>query len=889
MASVGEAIDLAKGSGPQSAQAIDAIDAHRRGVARSLLASNEPEDILAQRLGEVAALAAAAFPWDPVAEDFELANTILEQWRVGAAPPSNVLMAAMALAPAHHFPQPSRLALIPAWLRLHYGLFLLASPPLFLLIGEADRYADHCTNVMERFKEAIFDDCLPEALNLARITAQANPTMNYFSESSMREYFRLRSMIIEWDLIQQGANLTCEFPSVVSSAKKVGILHRSFAVDTEAYFLLGRLEGRNRDDLDIILYVIDDSETSLSSRISGCFDRVVTLPTGLSSSVEKIRQDHLDLCLISNNIAGGLSPETSMAAHRLARVQVTNGSSPITPGFSNLDIFLSSETNDSSPRAPDEYEEALVRLEGSACYFSYPPLDSSDYSFSRSFLGIEEDQTAFMSASNYFKITPELLTAWAQILARAPETYLILMPFNPTWGVAYPITLFTRRLTRELARFGVAPNRVKLVTNKNRAELQAVMAVADIYLDSFPYSGSVSLIDPLLAGLPVVARDGDLYRTALAASALRLEGLESAVCADANSYIERAVKLARDLTYRAAEAARVRQAATPSLQCVRTEPLVQKFATFCKTVIAASARHTAMLRGSTPESLRAMAVEAGRFALLNARPALRRLAETGIVEQLLTPYVETLTEEGVASRRAVDAHAGRGEMSRAFLRAGLVVEMFEPDLGYAASLGEAAKEFAGFATHHPIEFFSSIARSSSGPNQGAVPAAAPIDRLTRISPVAIGADHRQPPNGVDVLNIDAGGAELSLLQTIDLSVLAPRLVMTRFGQQVGLRDSDELRQGMAVMNTAGYNAVLFVYRNQENVGAASSGVELVDIAFDETSLTGGQEPFGHAVFYRQRDTVFLACLVQLLENFGPARSRPAFASVRMESFSAIER
>ena len=106
---------------------------------------------------------------------------------------------------------------------------------------------------------------------------------------------------------------------------------------------------------------MDASRTTLSEIFQASTDRIVPLPADLKAAVDTIRRDALDICLIALNVTWGVPPQTFLAAHRLARVQVIGAASPVTTGLSSADLFLSGTSNNAVDAASD-YQEHLVRL-----------------------------------------------------------------------------------------------------------------------------------------------------------------------------------------------------------------------------------------------------------------------------------------------------------------------------------------------------------------------------------------------------------------------------------------------------------------------------------------------------------------------------------------------
>jgi hypothetical protein len=808
-----EVLQAASGGGDDAVGAIQMLEAHRRGLARSFLNSAEPEAGLAARLQEVAVLAISGFPWEPIAEDYELAQAILERLAMQPAPAPNVLMAAMALAPAHHFPPPPRLLLVPQWLRPLYARFLLARAPIFLHAGEADRYAAHGALAMAAVRQAIFEDQLPDSDELASATMGADSTLIYFNGQSLKPYFRDKAQIAEWALLRSNHRLGFGF-SLHSNAKpRIGVLHRTLAPGTETYHLLAHLEGRDRAAAEVRIYFLDAAPNALTEAFRPWVDEFVQLAGDTGAAVAQIRRDRLDLCFMTNNLGWGLTREAAIAAHRLAKVQVVSGACPATPGFSVSDIFLSSRTNDPTPQAQDDYVERLAFLPGAVGHFAYAhDRDPATLSCARSNLGIPDDHVFFFSGANYYKITPEVLEAWAEILAETPRSSLGLMPFNPNWGGNYPLALFLRRLNRTLARFGVAPSRVRLIGQvPTRADLLAVMGLADVYLDSFPYSGACSLVDPLLVGLPIVECAGTRLRTAQGGSLLRGEDLGDAVCPDVDAYVARAVGLARDRTVR--DQARARAiAASSSLSCLRTTPYAKRFERFCLDAISAAEADGKRLLAAGEARLCERIEQAAARALTDPAPAARWLGEADLVLQLFGPYLETLEAEGQASIRVV-------------------------------SIGDA-------------------------PGVSTWPASAPAVQeqafaagQNREAGEAVGSAH--------LVRIDATQSGFDLLQRLEGSADRPKLVAARFDAALPGQTARELEQIVAAMRARGYAAVLFEHRR----AGPAWGAVLADVATHIERLGVRGDGFGTVVFYQAGDTAFLALLADLLDKAGPAPQR----------------
>jgi predicted O-linked N-acetylglucosamine transferase (SPINDLY family) len=109
------------------------------------------------------------------------------------------------------------------------------------------------------------------------------------------------------------------------------------------------------------------------------------------------------------------------------------------------------------------------------------------------------------------------------------------------------------RLGAAFERAGLDPAEfVTFVPWQSRPAFYGLMQRADVYLDTVGFSGFNTAMQALECGLPVVTREGRFLRGRLASGPLRRAGLSELVAASDEAYIDIAVRLARDRTYREA-------------------------------------------------------------------------------------------------------------------------------------------------------------------------------------------------------------------------------------------------------------------------------------------------------------------------------------------------
>lgn len=864
------------GGGQASVAAIEALAVRRHDLATTLLAAGDDAVAVDACLPDAEDLGVSGLPYQAGAGDEGLLARIGEQL-AGERPPANAVMAAMTLAPAHHFPAPLDLKILPESLQLPYARYITASPAMFERAGEADQFGRHRLQAIERLHAAVFHDRLPLAGKIAEIGAGASNLMLYFSGLNLWPYFRRRAELLEWHLGELHFSLHHLPPLAAHARTRIGILHGGLEPGTETYYLLGHLAAR-LPGLEVILYLERDPAGPLAPEFARRTDRIVTLPRNIAAAAAQIRADELDVLLISRNITAVESAAAKLAAHRLARVQVIGTASPVTSGLSSADFFLSGEMNDPDASAQDHYEENLARLPGLVTAYAYGfDRDPPTRSFSRADFGISGAEVVFFSAANCFKIVPEVLRAWLHILVAVPGSRLVLIPYNPNWFDSYATSLFQRRIARQCAECGVASERITVLDAvPARADLHAAMAMADIYLDSFPFAGACSLVDPLQVGLPIVAMDGATFRSSVAASILRATCLDHMVCPDVESYVARACALAGDTALRQRERDEVRQLDPSLLPCTWTAPLAQEFSEFVRTAAAAWSSRADTLRTLQPDDLKDRIRDLAGTLRRRQSAGYRQLTDLALITQCLHPYLQTLKAEGVPAGRIVDVGACLGEASMPFLRGGWRVDMFEPDpeclqpLTAICAAFPQARHFAAAVTGAPAGPLTFHKRSLGLSGLGASPYAAEGRDVT-VPSTTLTAVYGPAKLQADLLKIDAEGFDLEILAGVDIRSLAPKAVMLEVGTAFARQTPTAIRAAIARMRDEGYGVAAFSNRPLEGFGVSNWSCELDHFAFGEVVSSG--EMAGNLIFFREDDTTFLACLLLLLESFLPARQR----------------
>ncbi|MEM1171161.1 MAG: glycosyltransferase [Cyanobacteria bacterium P01_H01_bin.35] len=447
---------------------------------------------------------------------------------------------------------------IPKWFVNDYIKFMIDAPNYFQEIGEADKYYRYTLNWINYLHQRIFSNSDSKIWqDMAWFVAHKyNFIPLYFNNENLKDIYIKRAEIMELGLQSRGFNLDYVFPERAANRNKIrlGILSSHFIPQTETFSTLPFFEHLDKTKFEIILYAKSTSEYPLEKYCQSRAERFIKLPDNLISQVETIRNDDLDILLIGTNVTAITNPITLLALHRLARIQVTSTSSCVTTGMRHIDYYISGKLTEPPEEAKQQYQEKLITLKGAAHCFNYYATEPEKpvVKPSRESWGVNDKNIVFVSGANFYKIIPELRETWAKIIAAVPNSILVLYPFNPNWTNSYQAsTIFVNDMRSIFKKYGIDKKRLIVIkTLPSRSDIKECLKLCDIYLDSYPFAGVNSLIEPLEIGIPIVTKNGNSFRSLMGSALLRALSIPDLIADSEAEYINLAIKVANNSEFR---------------------------------------------------------------------------------------------------------------------------------------------------------------------------------------------------------------------------------------------------------------------------------------------------------------------------------------------------
>ncbi len=359
----------------------------------------------------------------------------------------------------------------------------------------------------------------------------------HYLDDGLREDQRAAAAVVE-----RLARAALGTPRCAAAPRTHGRLRIGFASAQGIDHTVGRLfagfiAGLDRSRFEVIAIHLGARPQDAQSLVP-LADAVLGPIHGLRGWVAALEDARLD-ALVWLDI--GMDGTTqALSALRFAPLQCVLWGHPVTTGLSSIDVFLGAEG-----MAPDEpaarYSERFVALPGIGISLPSPPV------LPRS--PRQDSGPTLLCAQSVYKLLPLHDALFARILAAAPAARLVLAP--AALGRLRERLIARMRPVFEAHGVDFA-RRVTVHPRLPDAGFRALLADADLVLDSLGWSGGWTSLQALAQGVPVLTCAGDDLRARHSRAFLSRIGLDGAlVVGDPGAYVRRAIELAIDASARA--------------------------------------------------------------------------------------------------------------------------------------------------------------------------------------------------------------------------------------------------------------------------------------------------------------------------------------------------
>lgn len=315
---------------------------------------------------------------------------------------------------------------------------------------------------------------------------------------------------------------------------RVGYLSSDFNQHPVGFLLTDLISLHDRSAFEVIgLSIGVDDKSPVRRHYERTFDSFVDLVgKTLEQAVALVKALELDILVDLNGHTVGRARGISGAY--AAGVQVTWLGYPGTFGGPIFDYTIADPYTVPELDLP-QFSEKIVRLPDT--YQCNVPRRPSGRVMTRADCGLPENAFVFCSFNDPRKITRPMVALWCRILKDVPDGVFWVHANN---------RLAEKNIRRAAAEEGIAAERIIIAPVLPLADHFQRLGLADLFLDTFPYSGHTTCSDALAMGLPVLTLPGRGMGSRVAASLVTLHGFPELVAADAEDYVAKAKAYAAD-------------------------------------------------------------------------------------------------------------------------------------------------------------------------------------------------------------------------------------------------------------------------------------------------------------------------------------------------------
>ncbi len=330
---------------------------------------------------------------------------------------------------------------------------------------------------------------------------------------------------------------------------KIGYLSQCLRTHSVGWLARWLFQHHDREKFQIYAYLInaEGRQDSLQDWYVSQVDEAYQFPMGSREIPDQISEDEIDILIELDSIT--LDVTCEIMAVKTAPIQVTwlgwDASEVPTIDYYIADPYVLPDN------AQEYYSETIWRLPQT--YIAVDGFEVGVPTLRRDQLNIPSDAVIYMSSQMGYKYNPKTAKMQIQILKQVPNSYFLIKGFKKQDIV----TEFFIQLAQEE---GINPDRLKFLSGVPTSAIhRANLAIADVFLDTYPYNGATTTLETLWMEVPMVTRVGQQFASRNSYTMMMNAGITEGIAWTDEEYIEWGIRLGTDEVLRQQVAWKLRQ------------------------------------------------------------------------------------------------------------------------------------------------------------------------------------------------------------------------------------------------------------------------------------------------------------------------------------------
>jgi predicted O-linked N-acetylglucosamine transferase (SPINDLY family) len=263
------------------------------------------------------------------------------------------------------------------------------------------------------------------------------------------------------------------------------------------------------------------------------------LPSDIKPVIEQIISDQIDILIDLESLTSNIISE--ILAYKPVPIQVS-WMGYDSSGLSTMDYMIA-DPYVLPENAQEYYQERIWRLPHT--YLAVDGFEIFAPTLKRQDLDIPEDKIVYFSSQNGWKRNPENIKLQLEIIKNVSNSLLLLKGLGDKENM--------QQLFYNLAaEIGVDQDRLKFLPQFPCEEIYRanLQELADIVLDTYPYSGATTTLETLWLGIPIVTKVGQQWAARNSYAFMMNAGITEGIAWSDQEYIDWGITLGKDQNLR---------------------------------------------------------------------------------------------------------------------------------------------------------------------------------------------------------------------------------------------------------------------------------------------------------------------------------------------------
>jgi predicted O-linked N-acetylglucosamine transferase (SPINDLY family) len=318
---------------------------------------------------------------------------------------------------------------------------------------------------------------------------------------------------------------------------KIGYFSADFHDHSVLHVMIDIFKYHDRSMFDLYAFSHGiKKDDSLRKKVKHYFKKFYVINDLTDEEAIKLaRNEKIDIAINLTGITK--NHRTEIFLKRVAPIQVNYLGYPGTMGTDSIDYIIA-DKNIIPENEKKYYVEKVKYLP--ECYIPEPKkfFLKSTKNFSKQDFNLPQNKIIFCAINSPLKMNPKILNLWARILNKVKNSVLWIRASDE---------FSKKNLLSEFKRIGVEVNRVVFAEKvKEMSDHHKRLRLADIFLDSSPFSSHSTSYDYINAGLPMVTLAGNSFASKVASSIYSSINMNELVAKSETEYENIAISLAND-------------------------------------------------------------------------------------------------------------------------------------------------------------------------------------------------------------------------------------------------------------------------------------------------------------------------------------------------------